>query len=556
MDEMGTAAPERPARWTAVRARRIHTLDGPPAEAMVLLGDRVVATGAWGDLADRFRPDEVVDLDGVLLPGFNDAHVHPTMTAENQLHVDCSPEVATDEPTLVALLRAEAERLGPGEWVIGSRYDHAKSTGGRVVDRHFLDAVTDDRPTLLVHVAAHWGVLNSAALRVAGLDDTSPDPADGALGRDGEGHLTGVLFEQALFDVAYPSLARRPTVVPVSSLEQRMRSLVRTQQMFHAVGLTSCCDALCGPGEVALLMAARAAGQLSLRTGMLLAHPHYDHLAALGLRSGLGDEYLRLVGVKAFVDGACAGGNCLVDEPFEGTDDHGMQTMATEALDDLVARTARDGVVLAVHANGDRAIRLLLDAHERARAGVPPPQGPWPRHRIEHCTLVDEEIIGRIKALGLTAVPFGSYARFHGDKLVGYYGTERLERMFAHRSLLDAGVAVAGSSDYPCGPLEPLAAITSCVERRALDGTPIGSSQRISVAEAVALYTTGAAYASGEEHLKGRLRPGMLADFVEFSADPFDTPPAEIAGLGVSSTWVGGRCVYAAGQGSPAGPSS
>lgn len=552
MDDMGRAAAEGSSTWTAVRARRIHTLDGPPTEAMVLLGDRVVATGAWAELADRFRPETVVELDGVVLPGFNDAHVHPTMTAENQLHVDCSPEVATDESSLVALLRAEAARLGPGEWVRGSRYDHAKTTGGRVVDRHFLDAVTGDRPTLLVHVAAHWGVLNSAALRAAGLDRTSPDPADGALGRDGDGDLTGVLFEQALFDVAYPSLARRPTVVPPSSVEQRLRGLVRTQQMFHAVGLTSCCDALCGPDDVALLMAARAAGQLSLRTGMLLAHPHYDHLSALGMRGGLGDEYLRLVGVKAFVDGACAGGNCLVDEPFEGTDDHGMQTMATEALDDLVARTARDGVVLGVHANGDRAIRLLLNAHERSRAAGPPPQGPWPRHRIEHCSIVDDEIIGRIKALGMVAVPFGSYARFHGDKLVDYYGSRRLERMFAHRSLLDAGVAVAGSSDYPCGPLEPLAAITSCVERRALDGTPIGPSQRISVAEAVALYTTGAAYASSEERLKGRLRAGMLADFVELSGDPFETPPAEIAGLEVRSTWVGGGSVYSADQGAEA----
>lgn len=453
----------------------------------------------------------------------------------------------------MALLRAEAERLGPGEWVMGSRYDQAKSTGGRIVDRHFLDAVTGDRPTLLVHVAAHWGVLNSAGLRAAGLDDASPDPRDGALGRDGDGHLTGVLFEQALFDVAYPSLARRPTVVPASSMEQRLRSVARTQQMFHAVGLTSCCDALCGPDEVALLMAARASGQLSLRTGMLLAYPHYEHLAALGLRSVIGDEYLRLVGVKAFVDGACAGGNCLVEEPFEGTGYHGMQTMATEALQDLVARTTRDGVVLAVHANGDRALRLLLAAHERARAGVGAQQLPQPRHRIEHCTLVDDEIIGRIASLGLVAVPFGSYARFHGDKLEGYYGTERLERMFAHRSLLDAGVAVAGSSDYPCGPLEPLAAITSCVERRALDGTSVGPSQRISVAEAVALYTTGAAYASGEEHLKGRLWPGMLADFVELSADPFETAPAEIAGLDVRSTWVGGHRVYAAGEAHPAG---
>jgi predicted amidohydrolase YtcJ len=229
-----------------------------------------------------------------------------------------------------------------------------------------------------------------------------------------------------------------------------------------------------------------------------------------------------------------------VDEPFEGTDDHGMQTMDDADLRDLVERVAGDGVVLAVHANGDRAIRKLLDAHERARALGAPPR----RHRIEHCSLVDADIVGRIRALGLVAVPFGSYARFHGDKLVGYYGRDRLERMFAHRTLLDAGIPVAGSSDYPCGPYEPLAAITSCAERRALDGTAIGLSQRITVQEAFGLYTTGAAYASGEERIKGTLAPGMLADFVELGRDPFEVPPAEIVDIPVRSTWVGSRRVH------------
>jgi predicted amidohydrolase YtcJ len=185
---------------------------------------------------------------------------------------------------------------------------------------------------------------------------------------------------------------------------------------------------------------------------------------------------------------------------------------------------------------------MLLTAHEKARATGPQPVTAV-RHRIEHCTLVDDDILSRVKALGLVAVPFGSYARFHGDKLPGYYGESRLERMFAHRSLLDAGIPVAGSSDHPCGPLEPLAAITSCVERRALDGSPVGTSQRIAVREALQLYTRGAAFATGEEHLKGQLRAGMLADFVELADDIFETPPAEIAGLAVWSTWVGGRCV-------------
>jgi predicted amidohydrolase YtcJ len=540
---MGPADPDLgPGTWTLVVAERVHTLAGPPVEALVLLGDRVAATGDACELRDRFRPDRTVELDGVVVPGFNDAHAHPTMTAENLLHVDCSPEVAADEDTLVRLLREEAAAVGEGSWVIGSRYDHTKTTGGRVVDRDLLDRAVPDRPVLLTHVAAHWGVLNSAGLAAAGLTRDSADPPDGALGRTGSGELNGVVYEQALFDVSYPSLARGSTVVPPSSLADRLRGLERAQQRFHAAGITSMVDALCGPDDVALLAEAARTGLLTLRVGVLVAHPHYDRVAALGLHSGFGDQQLRLLGVKGFVDGACAGGNCLVDEPFEGTDDHGMQTMGDAELQDLVARVAGDGVVLAVHANGDRAIRKLLDAHERARERGAPPR----RHRIEHCSLVDAGIVERIAALGLVVVPFGAYARFHGDKLVGYYGRDRLERMFAHRTLLDAGVPVAGSSDYPCGPYEPLAAITSCAERRALDGTAIGLTQRITVREAFDLYTTGAAYASGEERIKGTLAPGMLADLVELGRDPFQVPPAEVVDIPVRSTWVGGRRVSAA----------
>ena len=536
---------DRPDRtnqeWTLVRARRIHTMAGPPVEALVLRGERVVAAGDEVDLRRQLPVDREVLLDGVLLPGFNDAHAHPTMTAENLLHVDCSPEVAVDEAALVRLLRGEAAAVGERGWVIGSRYDQSKTTRGRIVDRWRLDEVVADHPVLLVHVAAHWGVLNSAGLAAAGLVDSSTDPEGGALGRDGDGHLNGVVYEQALFDVSYPSLARGTPVVPPSTMAMRLRSLRRTFDMFHAAGITSMCDALCGPEDVRLLMQAHGDGELTMRTGFLVAHPHYGHVAALGLRSGFGDHRLRMVGVKAFVDGACAGGNCLVEEPYEGTaTDHGMQVIGTDELDALVARVSGDGVVIGVHANGDRAIRLLLDAHEKARRGG----GSRLRHRIEHCSLVDDDIVRRIKALGLVPVPFGSYARFHGDKLGGYYGEQRLERLFAHRTLLDAGIAVAGSSDFPCGPYEPLAAITSCVTRRALDGSPVGLSQRITTQEAIGLYTTGSAYASCEELDKGSLAPWMLADFVELSNDPLLVPGEEIVNLGVRSTWVGGRCVY------------
>jgi len=171
------------ATWTLLRAPRIHTLHGPAVQALVFFGDRVVAAGSAEELAARFPVDRRVELDCVVVPGLNDAHAHPTMTAENLLHLNCSPEVATGESRLTDLLRAEAAEVGDGQWVVGSRYDHSKTTAGRVVDRHFLDTAVPDHPVLLTHVAAHWGVLNSAGLAAAGLSTDSPDPPGGALGR-------------------------------------------------------------------------------------------------------------------------------------------------------------------------------------------------------------------------------------------------------------------------------------------------------------------------------------------------------------------------------------
>lgn len=525
-----------------LRARRVHTMTGPPVEAVAISDGRVTGTGTADDLRDRFPITSESALEGVLLPGFHDAHAHPTMTAANSLRVDLSPDRVLDEAAMVAALRAERDSTSPDAWVVGARYDASKTTGGRVVDRDWLDRVVPDRPAVVIHVAAHWGVLNSLALGAAGFEERTPDPKGGRLGRDGSGRLNGVIYEQALFDVVYASMALRPVVLPPHSLEDRLRGWQRTQAMFHAAGITSVCDALCGPEDLVLLQEARTRRELTLRTSCLVAVPHVDHLVALGLRSGFGDDMLRIVGVKAMLDGACAGGNCLVDEPFEGSDEHGMQTLTGDELTALVRQCDAAGLAIGVHANGDRAIRILLDAFESLDSAP----ASRPRHRVEHCTIIDDEIVSRLRSQRLVAVPFGSYAWFHGDKLEPLYGAERLERMFAHRTLLDAGVPTAGASDYPCGPVEVIAALDSCVRRRSMDGAAVGLSQRISIEEALALYTTGAAYACGEEATKGSFAPGMVADFVELSHDPYDVHPEELVDLKVRSTWVAGGCVHEA----------
>ena len=406
------------------------------------------------------------------------------------------------------------------------------------MDRTDLDAVSRDHPILLVHVAAHWGVTNSAGLAAGGHREQSRPPPGGDLGRDGAGRLNGILYEQALFDYCYPAVARGgSTVIPESSDEDRARSLARFTAQLHAAGLTSVTDALSGPAELRLFSARE---QPDLRINALLGYPHLDRLTGLGLSTGFGDEWFRICGIKAFADGAVAGRTCLVEEPFEGTEDHGIQVTSDEDLRELAMRAQAACSTLAVHANGDRAIAKLLQAIEAAQAARP---RPGLRHRIEHCTMITPAIVDSIRRFEVIAVPFGNYVAYHGEKLLAWYGAERLQRMFAHRSLLDAGVTVAGSSDYPCGPYEPLLALQSCVTRES-DGQVLGGSQRITPREALALYTTGAAASTGEERVKGRLAPGYLADFTVLDEDPLRADPRRLASLGIRSTWVAGQCVW------------
>jgi predicted amidohydrolase YtcJ len=533
---------ERPKIFSA---RNVITMaGGDGVGAFAVIGERIVASGADHDLRTRFPGAERVDFaDATIVPGFNDAHMHLAMTAEDLLHVDLFAKAVPSIAALKSRLRTEVERTPPGGWIRGSRYDDTKMAEGRVLTRGDLDEVSREIPILVVHIACHWGVVNSKALELAGIDERSPSPEGGKLGRDATGRLNGILYEQALFHMAYPVASSRGTsVAPASTFEERIEGLGRAVRMFHEAGLTSVGDAFAGPADLALFQEGRRRGILTLRVNMLLGYAHYDHVRKLGLRSGFGDEHLRINGVKALVDGAIGGRTCLMEQPFEGTaDDYGIQTISTNDLRDVVNMVHEDGTRIGVHANGDRAISLLLDLLEAAELKHP---RPWLRHRIEHCTIINETILARMKRLGAIAVPFGNYVNYHGGRLLDWYGPQRVKRMFACRSFLDAGIAVAGSSDYPCSPFEPLEAFQSCVTRRGWDGPLIGENQRITPLEALGLYTTGAAYATGEEHIKGRLVPGFLADFVVLDRNPLTTDAGALSSIRVLETWAGGKRVF------------
>jgi len=530
-------------RPTVFRADRVYVSSSEVTEAFAVGDGFIIATGGYAQLCARFPDAERVDFGrSTIVPGFNDAHMHLAMAAEDVLHLDLSTAHVRSLAVLLERIRAETAAVPAGAWIRGSRYDDGKMSERRVLTRADLDAVAPDHPVLVLHVAAHWGVVNSRALALAGIDESTPEPPGGRFGRDAAGRLNGIMFEQAIFDFANPAVARGGrTYAPESSFDDRLRGLARAQQMFHAAGITSIGDAMVGPSELALFQAARERGLLTLRVNALMTVDHYDEMQRLVLDTAFGDTRLRIGGVKAFVDGAIGGRTCLLEHAFEGRpDDFGMQTTPTDELHEIVRRVHGDGNRLCVHANGDRAIALLLDGFERAYDEKPLPT----RHRIEHCSLVNESILARMRALGAIATPFAGYAGYHGGNLVEWYGSERVNRMFAHRWFLDAGVLVAGSSDYPCGPYEPLYGMQSCITRRGDDGVVVGAEQRITAREALDLYTIHAADAAGEATYKGRLAPRFLADFVVLEEDPLQADPTRLAAIAVEATYVGGAPVW------------
>lgn len=534
-----------PAQLQVLRARRVITPSRTPANSIAFVNGRILAVGDFDDLLRKFPHALVQDGgDSVISPGFNDAHLHLALAVEDELSLDASPSTVSSLAELSAIVAAAAEAAEPGRqgWIRAVGYDDAKMKERRILTRWDLDAVTGTIPTIVIHVSAHWAVVNSAALAAGGITDFSTPPSGGDYGRDGNGRLNGILYERAFDDFAYGYRTRADgrSVVPPIGLVDRLLAVERVIGRWHAAGITSVCDALVGPDDIRLFATAREQGLMTMRVGFLLAAEHYDEIHRLRLRSGFGDDHLRFVGVKAFADGAIAGRTCLMDGPTN-PEHREIQVLTPAEMRDVVERVHGDGNRICVHANGDRAISSVLDELERMQHADPKSAL---RHRIEHCSIVNDDILRRMHGMSVIAVPLANYVYEHGASLIEWYGEERLERMFAHRAFLDAGVTVGGSSDFPCSAVEPLLAMQSMVTRVGWDGAVVGPSQRISAAEAHSIYTEGSATASGEDGSKGTLAAGKAADFVLLDKDPSEVPPDQISRITVHSTYVAGETVY------------
>ena len=321
--------------------------------------------------------------------------------------------------------------------------------------------------------------------------------------------------------------------------------MAHISSLLAATGLTSVHDAGANSERLQAYWDAYRAGELRHRAYLMVRGAGiYEGLKAAGVETGFGNEWVRIGGVKYGADGSASERTMYMSTPYEGRTDRGILTMTPQEIDDAVEDAHRHGFQVGIHANGDLTIDMVLKAYERVLEKWPHPDR---RHRIEHCSLVNPDLIRRIKATGSIPTPFWTYVYYHGEKWKEY-GEAKMQWMFAHRSFLDAGIRVPGASDYGPGPFEPLMAIQSMVTRKDYAGRVWGENQKVSVDEALKIATLHGAYASYEETQKGSITPGKLADFVILEKDPHDVAPDAIKDIKVVRTVVGGKTVHPKGE--------
>lgn len=514
------------------------------AEAVAIKNGKIIKVGKNEEIRSTSSSKTIIwnAEHKTIIPGFIDAHQHLSLYAETYLQEDLGPEKVSSIDDIKKIITEKAAVTPSGDWIRCQGYDDTKTIDKRFLNRWDLDAVAPGNPVFVLHVGGHAGVVNSEALRRANIKEDSPDPKGGRYGRDDSGRLNGILDEQATFMFAYESLAGQTPIIPPFSREERRKAIRKACGDFLRAGITSVHDALVSPQYIMTYQDACINGELGVRVYMLITHYFLEDLEKLGIYTGFGNEKLKVGAIKILLDGAISSRTAYVSEPFIGTkNDFGVLVISPKDFNDIVQRAHKAGFQLAVHANGDKAIEMTIDAYRRALEECPRADH---RHRIEHCTVMNPTLFEEIKRLGVIAVPFGTFLWYHGEKVEPFYGKERARMMFAHRSFLDKGIQIAGSSDTPMMPYEPLLAIQSCVTRETSSGTVVGPEQRISPEEALRVYTLGGAYASFEEDTKGSIEVGKLADLAVISDDPTVIDPKFIKDIRVIMTMVGGEILF------------
>jgi predicted amidohydrolase YtcJ len=519
---------------------RVLTMDPsqPKATAIAIRGGKIAAVGTDAEAheAAGTRAD-AIDLKGrTATPGLNDAHAHPMSVgfALADLYLASPPNRSIND--LVSLVAAETKRMAPGTWIVGRGYDQARLDEQRHPTRHDLDAVSPDHPVLLIRACHHIAVANSRALALANINASTPDPDGGTIDRDEHGEPTGVVRETAMEEVR--SLIGKPSV------DQMTEALILGGNAFLASGVTSTVEAgIFRPEEMHAYQQLHRTGKMPVRTYlMMIIDEMLEPLTNSGIQTGFGDRWLRIGPAKLFSDGSIGGRTARMSRPYAGEAENvGLWMLPPDELKQKVLRAHTAGFQVGIHAIGDAAIALVLDAYEEAMRADPRLD---PRHRIEHCSIVDEYLLARIAKLGVIPIPGTSFLHAFRDAYVQNLGMDRLRFTYGMASYARHGIIAAASTDAPVVPTSATVGLLTMMTRLDSKGNPVWPEEAISLDDALRAYTVNGAYASFEENVKGTLKPGYLGDVTVFETD-LHTIPAEAMGqVQVDLTIVEGNVAF------------
>ena len=533
---------------TLIAGGPILTIAAPArAEAVAIIGDRIAHVGTLADCRTVLGPDHAqLDLAGrTLLPGFVDAHCHPLMLSQTASWLDVSPTVARSIPELVAVLRAHAATLPPGEPLRAYGYAQRAWPEFRHPVAAELDGAATDREIYVMNASGHGGVLNSFGLAAHGITRDTPDIAGGEIGRGPDGAPNGLVWDAACDLLTGPDgvkIGRHGPNIHLPEPADRWPGLLAAaQDAFLANGVTTVVDAQVSRRELETYVTGYAAGRLKLRIEMLVLSALLDEVLTLGLTRRLGGETLAFAGIKLYADGALGSGTAYF--PGRATPRTRRQTGTLyhepAAYHELVRRAHAAGLQTGTHAQSPDALTMVMDAVEAAQAAVPRPDM---RHRIDHCGLPRHDQVARIAALGMVPVAQPGHHHQYGDGVERAVGKDLGERYNPLGDFAAAGVHFALSSDAPVSPPTPFVAIQAAVDRRTVTGHVMGdASLRIDVATALHAHTLGAAYAIHREGAVGSLEAGKLADLAIVSADPLAVPATEVGSDHGPRDMAGGR---------------
>jgi predicted amidohydrolase YtcJ len=539
---MFATAQPKPAADLLITNAKVWTVDKahPTAQAVAVLGDRIVAVGtnteveAWHGPATR-----VIDAGGkLLLPGFNDAHVH---FVSGGLQLDAVQlNDATSAEEFVRRIGERARKTPKGEWIQGGDWDETKWNPARLPTKELIDPATPDTPVFVFRYDGHMALANSVALRLSGVTAQTPDPPGGVIVRDAHGNPTGALKDAAtdLVDKVTPNLSH----------EQRVHAVKRALAYAASLGVTSVQHMNPDYADIAVYAELLQRGELTTRVYAAPYIMDVEDQAKIGIRHAFGGPYLRIGALKAYADGSLGSATAYFFEPFnDQPNNHGLLSDEMQPLSLMRERMMKAdtaGLQLCTHAIGDQAISMILDLYsEVAKAHGEADR----RFRVEHAQHMAGKDFERFAQLKVIASVQPYHAIDDGRWAEKRIGHDRASRTYAFRTFLDHGVRLALGTDWDVAPLNPMLTVYAAVTRATLDGkNPNGwfPEQKLTVPETIEAYTMGSAYAEFQEKEKGSITPGKLADMVLLSDDIFSIDPAKIREVKVLKTIVGGRVTW------------